>query len=250
MTFDCPRPGMLPQLKALWREAFGDEEDFIAGFFAAAFSPGRCLCAWEGDRVLAAAYWMDCGCQAGRLAYIYAVVTKREARGRGLCHALMDKIHERLTARGYAGAVLVPGEPSLGGFYEKMGYRFFGGRQELTVRAGKEPLALRQLSPMEFARLRRELLPPGGIRQEGEGLRFLARHYRFGAGDGVLLAYTLDDGVLFAPELLGDEHKAPGILKALGAEKGTFRLAGKDPFAMHKPLCAAEIPTYFGFAFD
>ncbi len=250
MNIDAPRPGMLPQLKALWKEAFGDPEAFIDLFFTTAYAPGRCLCLWQGQQVLAAAYWLDCACSGGKLAYIYAVATKKEARGRGLCHKLLGAIHEKLQEQGYAGAVLVPGAPELAKLYSHMGYAFFGGMDVLSAKSGEASEAFRSLQPMEYARLRRGLLPEGGIRQEAEGLRFLAGYARFAAGEDWLLAYTQENGAVFGIEWLGDPRKLPAVLAALGADSGRFRTPGTGAFAMHKPLSDGRTPTYLGFAFD
>ena len=44
MTIDAPKKQDIPALKALWQEAFGDEEAFLDCFFSTAFSPKRCRC--------------------------------------------------------------------------------------------------------------------------------------------------------------------------------------------------------------
>lgn len=241
---------MNAELRSLWQEAFGDSPEFIDTFFATAYSPDRCGCITEDGRVLAAAYWLDCGYHGGKLAYLYAVATKKEARGRGLCHRLMASIQETLAARGYAGAVLVPGEPGLSGLYGSMGYRFFGGMEEITAApVGAE--ALRFVSPEEYGALRREYLPCGGILQEGESLAFLAAQgIRFAAGQDWLLACMPEESGLFGLELLGNREKAPAIVATLGGSTGRFRVPGSKPFAMFKPLGQAPAPTYLGFAFD
>ncbi len=250
MNTDHPRPGHRPQLKALWQEAFGDDMGFIDGFFAAAYSPSRCLCIYTADAVLAAAYWLDCSYSGGKLAYIYAVATAREHRGRGLCHALLQQLHSCLAAQGYAGAVLVPGEEGLDRLYRSMGYEFFGGVQKITCRAAAAPVALRQVSAMEYLRLRQKFLPENGVRQPGENLRLLQKLATLAAGEDFVLAYSRREEGLWGLELLGNAAAAPGILRALGQEKGSFRIPGRESFAMYRPLTVQEPPAYFGLAFD
>ncbi len=241
---------MNAELQALWQEAFGDSLDFIDTFFATAYSPDRCRCITEEGRVLAAAYWLDCSYCGGKLAYIYAVATKKEARGRGLCHRLMASIQETLAARDYAGAVLVPGQPGLSALYASMGYRFFGGMEEMTASpAGAE--TLRFVDGEEYGALRREYLPYEGILQEGENLAFLtAQGVRFAAGQDWILACFLEENELFGQEFLGNPAKAPAIVASLGKSSGRFRVPGSKPFAMFKPLKAVPAPSYLGFAFD
>ena len=108
MKIDHPAPHHRMQQRRLWQEAFGDTDDFLDSFFRTAYSPDRCRCILDGDRIAAILYWMDCSLENERLAYIYAVVTCPEYRGKGLCRQLMEDTHGLLAARGYAGAILVP----------------------------------------------------------------------------------------------------------------------------------------------
>ena len=40
------------------------------------------------------------------------------------------------------------------------------------------------------------------------------------------------------------------MVAALGKKEGSFRIAGKQPFAMYHPLSDTPAPDYFGIAFD
>ena len=60
MTINNPTPSQEPQLWALWREAFGDSEEFLNQFIATAYRSDRCLCAVEDGKVVSAAYWFHC----------------------------------------------------------------------------------------------------------------------------------------------------------------------------------------------
>lgn len=244
MKVECPTE--IRGLRRLWREAFGDTDEFLDLFFAHGFDPMRCRCIMAGGQPAAALYWLDCTCRGRTLAYIYAVATAKVHRGKGLCRALMADTHRLLAEQGCSGAVLVPGEPSLAAFYGAMGYTPCGGISELACIAAEEAASLRPLSREEFAALRRQFLPDGGVIQEGAALEFLAAQADFYAGDDFLLAFSHGAGV----ELLGNTAAAPGILRALGAETGCFRVPGSDPFAMYLPFDDSPAPNYFGFAFD
>lgn len=245
MNVDHPAASQIPGLRQLWQEAFGDTDAFLDLFFATAFDPKRCLCATEHATVAAAAYWFSCG----QYAYIYAVATAKNHRGKGLCHGLMDKLHALLRNEGYVGCIVVPGEESLRRFYGGMGYENFGGLGEVSCAAGT-PLPLRKIGTEEFSTLRRQYLPEGGVLQEGENLAFLSRWAAFYAGKDFLLTATREGDSLRGLELLGNVHAAPGIVAALGVKTGTFRIPGPTPFAMCKSLMSEQKPTYFGFAFD
>ena len=251
MITDVPVKTELRPLKALWKEAFGDTDAFIDSFFETAYSADRCCCLTEKGQLTAALYWLDCALEGNKIAYIYAVATAREFQGRGLCRELMRRTHRQLEEKGYAGAVLVPGSESLFRMYEKMGYRACSGVREFSCKAGDVPEKMRQLSTQEYARLRRQLLPPGGVIQEGENLPYLAAQASLYGGEGFAVALVTDGKELRCMELLGDATRAPGIVKALNAQQGHFRVPGQDkPFAMYYSISEAAPPDYFGLAFD
>lgn len=240
------------QLLTLWKEVFGEYEGFWEMFLKTGYSSDRCRCTLEKDTVTAALCWFDCFCDGQKFAYLYAVVTHPEHRGRGLCRSLMEDTHSHLKKLDYAGVLLVPAEEGLRGMYRKMGYSDATCVTEFSCTAGEEAAPLRTVSPEEYAALRRRMLPDGGVIQEGENLTFLAAQVELMAGNGILLAAWREDSTLHCMELLGDQGIAPAIVKALGCEKGNFRTPGEDkPFAMGLKLQEdAVLPKYFGFAFD
>ena len=251
MKIDYPLESQLPQLRQLWQEAFGDDAAYLDLFFGSVFSPDRCRCITDGGKTAAALYWLDCRCEGRPMAYLYAIATGHSHRKRGLCAALMADTHALLRELGYAGAILVPGEPALFRMYGKMGYRICSAIGERHCKAGGEALSIRPIDAHEYARLRREYLPRGGVIQEGKNLIFLEKLTRFYAGEDFLLCASVEKGRLTAPELLGNSDAAPGILAALGAAEGTFRHPGDNrSFAMYLPLSDAPVPRYFGLAFD
>ena len=100
-------------LRTLWTECFGNEEDWIDGFFRTAFDPAHVCCLTRRGRLAAALCWMDAACEGRKLAYLYAIATAPAHLRQGLCRELMGKTHELLAQQGYAGAVLVPGDEGL-----------------------------------------------------------------------------------------------------------------------------------------
>ena len=252
MTIDRPLPGQLPSLRRLWTQAFGDGEAFLDMFFSTGFSPDRCRCVTLEDETVAALYWFDAWLDGKKLAYLYAIATDSAHRGKGLCRSLMADTHSHLKASGYEGCLLVPAESSLFAFYGAMGYKTVSTIREFTACRGASPVPLRRISPEEYAALRRGLLPPGSVLQEGATLAFLSAQACFYAGDGLLLAAQRDGARLVVPELLGDPGSAPAVLKALNAEHGTFRTPGRGkPFAMGLSLTDTPLPdAYFGLALD
>lgn len=242
---------MTEQLKTLWHLAFGDGEEFIDLFFRTAYAPDRCLYLTEDGQITAALYWLDCEYNGQKQAYIYAVATHPDHRGKGLCRQLMEQAHARLKEAGYAAALLRPADEGLRRMYRKMGYHTATHVSEFSCTAG-EPIPLREISTEEYARLRQNFLPENGVLQEGVSLTYLAAYSRLYAGADFVLAGLTDNGAFVGIELLGNRNAAPGILGALGYETGHFRCPGREiPFGMFLPLAedAAE-PDYLGLVFD
>ncbi len=253
MNIKSPLHTDIPHLRRLWQEAFGDTEEFLDLFFAQGFSPKRCLYIEEEGNAAAVLYWFDCEWNGKKIAYIYAVATAKAHRGKGLCHKLMDHTHKHLKDAGYAGAILVPGSPSLFKFYESMGYKTSCYVQEFTCSAEEGKINLTKITKDDFAALRRKYLPENSVIQENENLDFLSSYATFYKGDDFILAAYKDKNNLVCPEISGNTENAPQIVNALGCKKGLFRTCGDFmPFAMYLPLQESDNthPEYFGFAFD
>ena len=248
MIIDTPATKDIPALRALWKQAFGDTEEFLDAFFSVAFSPNRCRCVFENDQLAATLYWFDCSWEDKNLAYLYAVATDTAFRGHGVCRALMEDTHTHLKKLGYYGCILVPCSRDLFAMYAKMGYTTCSCIREFECRAST-PIPLRQLTAEEYASLRRQYLPAGGVVQEGETLALLQTQATFYAGENCVCICTGNQTIR---ELLGDTEAAPGILAALSCPEGRFRIPGNEtPFAMYHPLATdTATPSYFGLAMD
>lgn len=288
--FGEPTECMLPQLRTLWKEAFGDNDDFLDKFYETAFDKSRCRVAFidetvsrtEGnndmlpssEKIAAALYWFDCMVDTQRVAYIYAVATAKAYRGNGACHILLENTHNHLKSLGYSSTVLVPGNETLIQLYEGCEYELATKRNRMECVAEDMGIEQQEITKEEFSRLRRKFLPKNSVIQENENLNFLATQAKFYTGrkpnsnlypqsevsttndfcskDTFLVATNIENENLHAIELLGDTTLAPGIVHALGCKDGTFFSPGKDEeFAMwHRLTEDAVEPAYFGFSFD
>ena len=236
-----PCPGEEAALRALFTEAFGDEA-FTDLFFARGYSRERCLAAFDGA-LLGALHWFDCTLEGKKAAYVYGIAAFRHCRGRGIGSALIRAAVETLQREGYETILLVPAEESLFGYYERFGFRAVSTIREIQVAAG-EALPIRRLTVSEYAAARRELLPEGGLLQEGPCLDLLSGYADFyAAGDSVA---AVSGQMVW--ELLGDETAAPGLIAALGLPSATVRMPGPGrPFAMG---IGTGGPIYLGLSFD
>ncbi len=251
MIISSPQKVDIPSLKALFAEAFGDEGGFIDTFFDTAFSENRARVIYKEGKIVAMLYWFDCEYLGKPLAYIYAVATDKAYRGQGLCSILMQDTHKHLKSLGYIGTILVPSEPSLFNFYERLGYKTATFIGELSRESSTQGCLFTSIDKNEYARLRKEYLPKNAIIQEKENLDFLEKLASFIKGEDFLLSYSIYENKLHAYELLGNTEKAPNILCALGVKSGTFRGVGNSrPFTMLYPFEEITLPSYFAFAFD
>jgi len=277
MTFDFGEPdeAMLPQLRELWKEAFGDNDDFLDNFYSTAFDKARCRVACvknaandsnavASNNLAAVLYWFDCTVDNQRVAYVYAVATAKEFRGNGACHLLLEDTHKHLKSLGYSSVVLVPGNEALVHLYEGAEYELCTKRSRIECAAEDIGISVREIDKEEYSALRREFLPANAVIQEDVNLDFLATQAKFFTGaiidsseetehkKSFTLAGSIENENLYGIELLGDSSLAPGIVHALGCKDGTFFTPGKDePFAMYHGLAEdSAVPNYLGFAFD
>lgn len=251
MSVTYANDALIPGLRTLWKKAFGDTDEFLDLFFSTAYAPNRCRCIADGENVQSALYWFDCFQGSDKIAYIYAVATDPACRGRGLCRRVMEDTMEVLRDRGYAGAILLPQEEWLIAMYAGMGFEACTTVTERWFPAGEE-IPVRQIDETEYAALRREMLPAGGVIQEGENMTFLAGMAKFCKGENFIAAVTADGEELWCPEFLGDSEAVPGLVRALGFPAGRVRMPGKSrQFAMFRSLTkVSQKPKYFGLVFD
>lgn len=252
MRIDSPKAKEIPQLWNLWQEAFGDDASFIASFQKTAFSQERCRCAFIADTLASMLFWFDCSCRGEKIAYLYAIATKKSHRGQGLCKALMNDTHNYLKKSGYSGAILVPGEQELFHFYSRLGYHSSTTIGELQCSASDKGIDLRKISAIEYRALRQFFLPDGAVIQENENMDFLSTMAEFYTSDKLLLAGRKIGEEFIGLELLGNTSYAPKVLHKLQCKKGKFRILSQErPFSMYYPFIESSLsPTYFGLAFD
>lgn len=266
LSFDFgePEESMIPQLRELWKEAFGDNDSFLDSFYSTAFAPSRCRVATVDGSLAVTLYWFDCSIGNQRVAYVYAVATAKKFRGNGACHMLLEDTHKHLKSLGYSSIVLVPGNEALVNLYEGSEYELCTKRSRMECVGENMGISIQEINKDDYAVLRREFLPANAVIQEVENLDFLATQAKFYTGEFIVsseestykktfvLCANIENENLYGVELLGDSALAPGIVHALRCKDGTFFTPGKDePFAMYHPLIEDAIePAYFGFAFD
>ena len=109
--------------RRLWHEGFPtDEESFIEHFLADYFNPERLLSIEEEGKMVAMAHLVPFDSELGRLAYLFGVTTTATHRGKGYALQLVQEAVERACKEGFRAVILIPGTPSLGNYYARMGF--------------------------------------------------------------------------------------------------------------------------------
>jgi len=114
------------QISHIWQTCFGDGEDYVRLFWDHCFPLCRGL-AYEWDGRLAAMAFLLPGALALRgeshpAAYVYAVATLPEYRGRGIAAALTRRAADFVREEGGAALCLLPASESLYAYYAKLGF--------------------------------------------------------------------------------------------------------------------------------
>ncbi len=116
----------IPPMKELWREVFGDSDEFIDTFFANFYRPSRAFLAFGGKELVSMLYYMDVNLKYFgkklKCAYLYGVATKLSERRQGHFRLLHDRLIEELKAKKYEAVLVIPANEGLFGLYRDMGY--------------------------------------------------------------------------------------------------------------------------------
>ncbi len=140
-------------MQELWSLVFGDEWEYLEDFFNTFFpdphlsgpnaetgcmtSDGnRILFVCDGERVISQLFMIpyEIGGMREKAAYLYALATHPDYRGRGLMGELIRKAQQLVRESGMAGAFLIPAEETLKGYYE--GYGFCAQEPSRQTEAG------------------------------------------------------------------------------------------------------------------
>ena len=155
----------VPRLKELWKLAFGDEDAYIDHFFDRYYIPERVLVLEEGGQVQAMTAWFDMPVVSARSevfpsAYLYAVATHPDCRGRGLAGRLLTFADQWLKEQGFVCVTTVPAQPDLHMFFGQNGFEecFALERREYTALPVGQEIEFEPIGPAEYNRLREQML--------------------------------------------------------------------------------------------
>ena len=80
----------LKQIKSLWLNVFAGDDDKTVEYFYKNCVHKKCLGAFCDDKPVSMLFLVDCGYCGKKGAYVYAVCTLPEFRGRGISGSLIE----------------------------------------------------------------------------------------------------------------------------------------------------------------
>jgi len=280
ITIRTSLPADIPALRGLWQLAFGDSDAYVDNFFNTYYRPERMLLLEEDGSLRAMTAWFDTdfvlpGQGKYRAAYLYAVATHPDSRGKGLAGQLLAWADGYFRSLGIPAVTTVPAEPSLHKFFGTNGFRECFCHEETHLSGSRTALSfsLEPISPSTYAELREVFLqdiPHIALSEEAityqAGCCTLSGGGLYAAGTPfgtvILCAEGLADGTLLVKELLGrpaaQQAAAENLFALLHRFSGLYRTPGTGiPFGMLKWL-DPELETrwdwtntaYLGLAFD
>ncbi len=110
------------EVKELWREAFGDGDDFIDTFIMRFYSRRRAFVARREGRLAGMVHRVPFRTELGRTGYLYGVATAREFRGQGIATQLIEEAIRRSREEGFDALMLIPADAALRRFYARFGF--------------------------------------------------------------------------------------------------------------------------------
>ena len=280
-------PADVPAQRQLWQLAFGDTDEYLDNFYLHYYRPRRAIVLEEDGVVQAMFTWFDTtltlpGGKTFRAAYVYALATHPDCRGRGLAGKLLADAGALLRPLGIDLLTTVPAEPSLHNFFAANGFAEGFLMEQRTIpapRPGAAPAPLRPADPAHYNKVREALLADvPHITFPDEAMEHQLRCCRlsgFGglftldtpAGPACLCAEQAGEDLLMVKELLGSETAKAAALDSLSVENTCERLLirslfSSNPvdcvkFGMLKWLictntldCGDFTPAFLGLAFD
>lgn len=110
-------------IQEVWRICFGDEETFVHSFLARYYFKDNAFVHYEEGRVVSMAFCVPCVTELGPTAYLYAIATLPEYRGRGYAASLVRQALASARQCGYTAAMLIPADSGLKDFYLRLGFK-------------------------------------------------------------------------------------------------------------------------------
>lgn len=107
----------------LWREVFGDSEQFISQFMQHHYNESNMLYIEKDGKFLSMLHLLIFKHNSYKVGYIYAVATSPKARNKGYATQLIHQAIEMAEKQGLSAIYLIPAKESLYKYYERFGFQ-------------------------------------------------------------------------------------------------------------------------------
>jgi ribosomal protein S18 acetylase RimI-like enzyme len=220
------RPEDAGALKEIWNASFPGDEAFADWFLKAVYRPENALLWEDGGRARAMLHLMPMNVKIGGrdepAAYVYAVATLPESRGKGAASALLTEAEAVSKARGAKLLMLVPQSESLFEYYRRQGFigALFRARRVIRAGTGEIPPGLELDDAPGTGELNacfEAALPERDHVTRTEAHWGHALNYLHALGvrrDGKLAGYAVYDDEGVVRELIASDEAARRILEA------------------------------------
>ncbi len=243
---------MIPQVKEIWRQCFGDEEDYMEFYFTHRFTEENMLVCMEDKKPVAMTTFLKAYLVIGEgeipVHYAYTVATLPEYRGRGYAKMLLEKGKQHFRTP----IVLEPASESLIYYYEKLGFRMAFYVAERTIlpaeiaeakgeEKGKQEYWLLTVTPDEYVRLRdASFTEIGYIRWDKDAIAYALLENDYADGYAYKVQHHGREDIL----LFREEENAIEVLETTLSEQDLLavlkRLRIKVPVRVRKSIGAVE----------
>ena len=107
----------------LWKEVFGDSDEFISSFMEHFYTEENMLYITENGKISSMLHIIPFEHNGVKVAYMYAVATDYHSRGKGYAKKLIRQAIEKAERDGYKAIFTLPANEGLFGFYSQFGFK-------------------------------------------------------------------------------------------------------------------------------
>lgn len=191
------QPWMIPDLKTLWHQCYGDSEEYIDFFMTHRFRPEETIVWLEEWRAVGVAYLLPCHVGEIPADYCYAVGVLPAFRGRGISGIVLSEAERCALERGRL-LLISPRDGTLG-YYRTRGMKdaFFCRWVEFSATGPTQPLTPVESDTPTYTRLRNLGLPQAGlVRWDETAMKYALAEHRLCGGFAHLLPWQGVDYLL------------------------------------------------------
>lgn len=155
----------IPFLKKLWKDTFGDSDQFINLFFDKIYPQCRVITVKSDNQLAGMTYLIPAELQGKTFYYGYAVAVSPAFRGKGLCKNMHKEIKE-LCKKENAVYGLFPANEKLTEFYQSIGLRpMYGLFENIYHKTNtSSPIQTENCSAKEYMQIRNQYYKNNTVR--------------------------------------------------------------------------------------